>query len=183
MTRNCGRSISGHIVRNGMCFNHEHQCQETCVKNTKNKLEALRDLKKRNSVPTCRFWFFRILSLMKLDDGVLKLRRVRRRGKPLVEEPYIETSADRNRMPFLFTVGTGAVNRAIDDAVRGMKPGGTRRLVVPAKFDKGIDEEVYVQMRLRAIKGTSSFNICAVPPNGRVTPSVFCQEGARPDVP
>ena len=33
---------------------------------------------------------------MKLDGGVLKLRRVRRRGKPLVEEPYIETSADRN---------------------------------------------------------------------------------------
>ena len=79
----------GTHVRNGMCFNHDHQCQETCVKNTKNKLEALRDLKKRNSVPTCRFWFFRILSLMKLVDGVLKLRRVRRRGKPLVEEPYI----------------------------------------------------------------------------------------------
>ena len=86
----------GTHVRNGMCFNHDHQCQETCVKNTKNKLEALRDLKKRNSVPTCRFWFFRILSLKKLVDGVLKLRRVRRRGKPLVEEPYIETSADRN---------------------------------------------------------------------------------------
>ena len=33
---------------------------------------------------------------MKLDDGVLKLRRVRRRGKPLVEEPYVEASADRN---------------------------------------------------------------------------------------
>ena len=86
----------GTHVRNGMCFNHDHQCQETCVKNTKNKLEALRDLKKRNSVPTCRFWFFRILSLKKLVDDVLKLRRVRRRGKPLVEEPYIETSADRN---------------------------------------------------------------------------------------
>jgi hypothetical protein len=86
----------GTHVRNGMCFNHNHQCQETCVKNTKNKLEALRDLKKRNSVPTCRFWFFRILSLMKLVDNVLKLRRVRRGGKPLVEEPYIETSADRN---------------------------------------------------------------------------------------
>ena len=83
-------------VRNGMCFNQDHLCQETCVKNTKNKLEALRDLKKRNSVPTCRFWFFRILSLMKLVDGVLKPRRVRRRGKPLVEEPYIETSAERN---------------------------------------------------------------------------------------
>jgi hypothetical protein len=86
----------GTHVRNGMCFNHDHQCQETCVKNTKNKLEALRDLKKRNSVPTCRFWFFRIMSLKKLVDGVLKLRRVRRRGKPLVEEPYIETSAERN---------------------------------------------------------------------------------------
>ena len=36
----------GTHVRNGMCFNHEHKCQETCVKNTKNKLEALRDLKK-----------------------------------------------------------------------------------------------------------------------------------------
>ena len=86
----------GTHVRNGMCFNHNHQCQETCVKNTKNKLEALRDLKKRNSVPTCRFWFFRVLSLNKLVDNVLKLRRVRRGGKPLVEEPYIETSADRN---------------------------------------------------------------------------------------
>ena len=86
----------GTHVRNGMCFNHDHQCQETCVKNTKNKLEALRDLKKRNSVPTCRFWFFRILSVKKLVDDVLKLRRVRRRGKPLVEEPYMETSAERN---------------------------------------------------------------------------------------
>ena len=65
------------------------------MKNTKNKLEALRDLKKRNSVPTCRFWFFRILLLLKIVDGVLKPRRVRRRGKPLVEEPYIETSAER----------------------------------------------------------------------------------------
>ena len=83
-------------VRNGMCYNHEHACQETCVKNTKNKLEALQNLKKRNSVPTCRFWFFRILPLMKLVDSVLKPRRVRRRGKPLVDEPYIETDAERN---------------------------------------------------------------------------------------
>ena len=86
-------------------------------------------------------------------------------------------------MPFLFTVGTGAVNKAIDETVRDMKPGGVRRLVVPAKFDKGLDEEVYVQLRLRAIKGTSSFNICAVPPAGRVSASKLCQEGARPDVP
>ena len=62
----------GTHVRNGMCFKHEHACQETCVKNVKNKLEALRDLKKRSSVPTCRFWFFRILSLRKLVNGVWK---------------------------------------------------------------------------------------------------------------
>ena len=43
--------------------------------------------------------------------------------------------------------------------------------------------QVFMQIRLRAIKGTSSFNICAVPPAGRVPPSVLCQEGARPDAP
>ena len=86
----------GTHVRNGMCFNHEHTCQETCVKNAKQKLEALQDLNKKKSVPTCRFWFFRILSLPKLRNGAWKWLRVRRRGKPLVSEPYIEASADRN---------------------------------------------------------------------------------------
>ena len=79
-----------------MCFNHEHKCQDTCVKNVKHKLEALRDLKKRNAVPTCRFWFFRILTLRKQVNDTWKWVRVRRRGKPLVSEPYIETSAERN---------------------------------------------------------------------------------------
>ena len=79
-----------------MCFNHEHAGQDTCVNNVKNKLEALRDLKKRNFVPTCRFWFFRILPLRQLVNNDWKVVRVRRRGKPLAFEPYIETSAERN---------------------------------------------------------------------------------------
>ena len=36
----------GTHVCNGVCFNHTHQCQETCVKNTKNRLDALQGLKK-----------------------------------------------------------------------------------------------------------------------------------------
>ena len=39
---------------------------------------------------------FRILCIQKLVAGVLKHKRVRRRGKPLVREPYIETSNERN---------------------------------------------------------------------------------------
>ena len=83
-------------VRNGMCFNHEHRCVETCVKKVKDQLEALAALRKRNSVPTCRFCFFRILCVQKLVAGVLRTKKVRRRGKPLVVEPYIESSNDRN---------------------------------------------------------------------------------------
>ena len=45
-------------VRNGMCFNHEHRCVEKCMKKVKDQLEALAALRKRNSVPTCRFCFF-----------------------------------------------------------------------------------------------------------------------------
>ena len=83
-------------VRRGMCFNHEHACVETCVKNVKNKLEALANLRKNNAVPTCRFWFFRVLFLIKLVGDVLRRVKVRRRGKALVSEPYIETDHERN---------------------------------------------------------------------------------------
>ena len=46
----------------------------------------------------------------------------------------VESSDDRNRMPLLFTVGTGAINRAVDEMVRDMKQGGVRRFVIPPKF-------------------------------------------------
>ena len=78
-------------TRNNHCSNHEHDCKETCVKYVKKKLEAKESLRS-NKVPSCRFWFFRIVELL-LHPGV---RRVRRRGKPLVKEPYIEEDEDRN---------------------------------------------------------------------------------------
>ena len=90
----------------------------------------------------------------------------------------LESSKDTRRMPFAFTVGTGAVHRAIDEAVRDMKPGDVRRVAVPAGYDKGsqISEAVVVQIRLRNIKGPSELNICAVPPI-EVGPSILCQPG------
>jgi hypothetical protein len=73
---------------NNHCTNHEHNCTETCVKYVKQKLEAKLSLRS-NKVPSCRFWYFRIKKI--------GLKRVRRRGKPLVIKPYVEDSDDRNQ--------------------------------------------------------------------------------------
>ena len=75
--------------------NHEHACVETCIKYEKKKQEAKEGLRKTRC-PSCRFWFFRVLSIKRLSDGVMRRRRVRRRGKPLVAKPYVETSSERN---------------------------------------------------------------------------------------
>ena len=73
---------------NNHCTNHEHSCTETCVKYVKKKLEATKSLRS-NKVPSCRFWYFRVKKI--------KNKLVRRRGKPLVKEPYVEASDDRNQ--------------------------------------------------------------------------------------
>ena len=54
-----------HDVRSGFCHNQTHDCTETCVKKQKKKLEALESLR-ASAVPSCRFWFFRLLLLQKL---------------------------------------------------------------------------------------------------------------------
>ena len=78
----------GHDSFNNHCTNHEHNCTETCVKYVKQKLEAKLSLRS-NKVPSCRFWYFRVKKL--------KLKRVRRRGKPLVSSPHVEETDDRNQ--------------------------------------------------------------------------------------
>ena len=75
-------------VFNNHCTNHEHNCTETCIKYVKKKLEAKQSLRS-NKVPSCRFWFFRVVTI--------KEKRRRRRGKPLVREPYIADTDDRNQ--------------------------------------------------------------------------------------
>ena len=77
--------------RNNHCCNHEHDYKETCVKYVKKKLEAEISLRS-NKCPSCRFWFFRVKKLQ-TKQGV---KQVRRRGKPLVQQPYIEETDDRN---------------------------------------------------------------------------------------
>ena len=78
-------------VRSNHCSNHDHDCKETCVKYVNKKLKAKESLS-ANKVPSCRFWFFRI----KVVEILGCKKRLRRRGKPLVAEPYIEESDERN---------------------------------------------------------------------------------------
>ena len=78
----------GHDAFHNQCTNHEHCCTETCVKYVKQKQEAKMSLRS-NKVPSCRFWFFRV--------KLINSRRVRRRGKPLVSQPYVESCEDRNQ--------------------------------------------------------------------------------------
>ena len=73
---------------NNHCCNHEHDCTETCIKYAKKQLEAKQSLRS-HKVPSCRFWFFRI--------KLLGRKRRRRRGKPLVREPYIADTDERNQ--------------------------------------------------------------------------------------
>ena len=68
---------------------------ETCIKHEKKKQDAKESLRK-TGCPSCRFCFFRVLCVKRLIEGTMRRRRVRRRGKPLVLEPYVETSAERN---------------------------------------------------------------------------------------
>ncbi len=75
-----------------ICSNHEHDCTETCVKYVKKKLETKESLHS-NRTPSCRFWFFRI---KQLRLGA-RIKRARRRGKPLVRTPFIDFSDDRNQ--------------------------------------------------------------------------------------
>ena len=76
-----------------LCSKHEQDCTETCVKYVKKKLEAKESLRS-NRTPSCRCWFFRI---KQLRLGA-RIKRVRRRGKPLVRTPFFDFSDDRNQL-------------------------------------------------------------------------------------
>jgi hypothetical protein len=78
----------GRDAFNNHCTNHEHNCTETCVKYVKKKLEAKLSMRSHR-VPSCRFWYFRTKKLHN--------KCVRRRGKPLVNIPYVEEADDRNQ--------------------------------------------------------------------------------------
>ena len=75
--------------------NHDHECSGTCVKNVKKKTkEELAKMLKSSRAPPCRFEFWHIKQLQIKGKNV----RIRRRGKDIVEDPFIINSTARNQL-------------------------------------------------------------------------------------
>ena len=74
--------------------NHDHACSGTCVKNVKTKTKAeLTKMLRASRAPPCRFDFWHIVLLQLLDKTV----RFRRRGKDIIDAPFITNATARNR--------------------------------------------------------------------------------------
>ena len=74
--------------------NHDHDCSNTCVKNVKKKTkEDVAKMLKANRAPPCRFEFWHIVLLQLLN----KTHRIRRRGKEIVDAPFIINATARNQ--------------------------------------------------------------------------------------
>ena len=74
---------------------HDHECASTCIKNQKKMTkEQQADQLKSNRARPCRFDFFHIVLLKILID---KLTKIRRRGKEIVNVPYIMNTTARNK--------------------------------------------------------------------------------------
>ena len=84
--------------------NHEHACTGTCIKNqpkpkttkpddpaTERPVRAGQTIK-GESVPLCRFWFFRVI-VFYVEDSV---KKVLRRGKALVPSAFIASTNEKN---------------------------------------------------------------------------------------
>ena len=83
-------------------FNHDHDCTSTCIKYVaKQCKEAAQEALQKGKVVACRFFFFHIVVLTYICDvvhGVANTvtKRIRRRGRKLVQKPYIATTNERN---------------------------------------------------------------------------------------
>jgi len=74
-------------------LNHDHDCTATCIKYVKTKCkEAAEEALRRGRVVACRFFFFHIVELACGDI----VKRIRRRGKKLVEAPFVAGTNDRS---------------------------------------------------------------------------------------
>ena len=84
-------------------LSHDHDCRSTCVKYVKKKAKAAaEEAVKRGMVVACRFFFYHILEFAcsavqpVLRLGQKAIKRIRRKGKKLVEAPYVACTNDRN---------------------------------------------------------------------------------------
>jgi hypothetical protein len=55
---------------------------------------------------------------------------------------FVDSSATHDSVPFIFTVGDGTAIRGLDEAVRGMREGGVRRILMPPSlaYVDGLDD-------------------------------------------
>lgn len=55
---------------------------------------------------------------------------------------FVDSSEVQGGVPFIFTVGSGEAIAGVDEGIRGMKAGGTRRLLIPPKlaYVKGLED-------------------------------------------
>ena len=76
-----------------------HECQETCLKNQKSKSRHhMQQELGKSKVPTCRFWFFHVVTLVVFTGTRSREKRVRRRGKALVPDATIATTDVHNEL-------------------------------------------------------------------------------------
>jgi hypothetical protein len=77
-------------------LNHDHDCTSTCIKYVQKKCkEAAEEALRRGRVVACRFFFFHIVSFVS-DSFRNGVKRIRRRGKKLVETAHVASTNDRN---------------------------------------------------------------------------------------
>ena len=55
---------------------------------------------------------------------------------------FVDSSERNDSVPFIFTVGDGTAIAGLDEAVRGMKEGGVRRILIPPSlaYVQGLDD-------------------------------------------
>ena len=72
------RALHGH--------NHDHNCSFTCIKYVKDNAKSI--AKESMAAMTnivCRFFFYLVLVFTIIEDGVERVKQVRRRGKELIK--------------------------------------------------------------------------------------------------
>ena len=81
------------------CHNHDHNCSFTCIKYAKNTAKTLAEshLNQATNI-VCRFFFYVCLVFNVLVDGVEKVKRIRRRGKARVFEPFVASTNEHNEL-------------------------------------------------------------------------------------
>ena len=82
-------------------LSHDHDCRSTCVKYVKPKVKAAAEERvKRGLVVACRFFFYHILEFAcsavqpALRQGQKAIKRIRRKGKKLVDATYVAWTND-----------------------------------------------------------------------------------------